>query len=79
MVTFSHHAVNFGAKALLIHHIGVKRLPFWCQIVTIKSGSCENEIIFDARYFIFQDLVSKCEYLLRIQDLGVVSFSGTKC
>ena len=46
-------AVNFGAKALRIHHIfGVKTLPFWCQIVTIKSGLvrerdtfwCENEI-----------------------------------
>ena len=53
MVTFSHHAVNFGAKAFLIHHIfGAKTLPFWCQIVTIKSGLvrkrdtfwCENEI-----------------------------------
>ena len=55
MVTFSHHAVNFGAKALLIHHIfGVKTLPIWCQIDTIQSGLvrkqdtfwCENEIFY---------------------------------
>ena len=39
MVTFSHHAVNYGAKALLIHYIfGATTLPFWCQIVTMKSG-----------------------------------------
>ena len=53
MVTFAHHAVNFGAKALLIHHIfGVKTLQIWCQIDTIQSGLvrkqdtfwCENEI-----------------------------------
>ena len=46
MVTFSHHAVNFGAKAFLIHHIfGAKTLPFWCQIVTIESGLVRNRDI----------------------------------
>ena len=58
MVTFSHHAVNFGAKALLIHHIfGVKTLPIWCQIDTIKSGLVrkrdtflgENEMFYIAK------------------------------
>ena len=55
MVTFSHHAVNFGAKALLIHHIfRAKTIPIWCQIDTIKSGLvrkrdtfwCESEIFY---------------------------------
>ena len=55
MVTFSHNAVNFGAKALLIHHIfGAKTIPIRCQINTIKSGLgrkrdtfwCESEIFY---------------------------------
>ena len=54
---FSHHADNCGAKALLIHNIfGVKTLPFWCQIDTIKNGLvrnrdtfwCENEMFYFA-------------------------------
>ena len=47
MATFSHHAVNFGAKTLLKHHIfGVKTLSFWCQIVTIKAVLVRKQATF---------------------------------
>ena len=51
MVTFSHHAVNFGAKALLIHQSHI-----WCEKVTILVPDRYNKKWFGAkkRYFLVQ-------------------------
>ena len=70
MVTFSHHAVNFGAKALLIHHIfGVKTLPIWCQIDTKKKwfGAKTRYFLVRKRDILFfmiwcQNVKTWCEF-----------------
>ena len=60
-------------KRRIHHFLGVKTLPFWCQIVTKKSGLVRNQDTFWCENEIFH-----FSYLVQIRDLFFCTDFGTK-